>query len=232
MNKRITLHPVTPGWMIQSDFDGTISAVDVTDSLLNRFGQAGWQDLEDQWERGEIGSRECMKGQIALLDMSEDELREHLDTIEIDPGFISFVDTARIHGVRVQVVSDGVDYAIRHVLARHGLGYLEIIANHLLQVDERHWRLEFPWASSRCQRASGNCKCERLIEQQNAVGRVLYVGDSTSDFCVSHKADFVLAKYKLIQYCQEHGISHVPFTGFSEATTVMERVVLGQEVMA
>ena len=63
MNKRIIdLHPATPGWMVQSDFDGTISVLDVTDSLLQRFGQPGWQELEDQWERGEIGSRECMKG--------------------------------------------------------------------------------------------------------------------------------------------------------------------------
>ena len=40
MNKRIIdLHPATPGWMVQSDFDGTISVLDVTDSLLQRFGQ-------------------------------------------------------------------------------------------------------------------------------------------------------------------------------------------------
>src|SRR5258708_24791411 len=61
--------------MVQSDFDGTISLLDVTDTLLNRFGKPGWQELEDAWERGEIGSRECMKGQVALLDMDEAELR-------------------------------------------------------------------------------------------------------------------------------------------------------------
>src|SRR5256885_4063475 len=87
MNKRIPLYLDTaaPGWMVQSDFDGTISLLDVTDTLLNRFGKPGWQELEDAWERGEIGSRECMKGQVALLDMDEAELRAHLDTIEIDP---------------------------------------------------------------------------------------------------------------------------------------------------
>src|SRR2546425_827163 len=59
MNKRIPLYLDTaaPGWMVQSDFDGTISLLDVTDTLLNRFGKPGWQELEDAWERGEIGSR-------------------------------------------------------------------------------------------------------------------------------------------------------------------------------
>ncbi len=232
MNKRILIQTLNTGWMVQSDFDGTISVLDVTDTLLQRFGKPGWQELEDAWERGEIGSRECMKGQVALLDMNEAELRAHLDTIEIDPYFAGFVSTARAHGIKVQVVSDGIDYAIRHVLAKHGLGDLEVIANRLVQTGERSWKLDSPWASAHCQRASGNCKCERLAEQQNLHGRVLYVGDSTSDFCVSHKADFVLAKYKLIAHCEQHGITHAPFETFEQATALLEKVTLGLEVVA
>ena len=49
MNKRIQLYPASipgqSGWMVQSDFDGTISLLDVTDTLLNRFGKPGWQEL-------------------------------------------------------------------------------------------------------------------------------------------------------------------------------------------
>ena len=225
MNKRIPLHLAAAGWMVQSDFDGTISLLDVTDTLLNRFGQPGWQALEDAWERGEIGSRECMKGQVALLDMSEAELRAHLDGIAIDPGFVDFVATAQAQGVKVQVVSDGIDYAIRHVLARHGLGQLEVIANRLVPAGERRWRLESPWASAHCARASGNCKCERLAEQQAQHGRVLYVGDSTSDFCVSGKADFVLAKYKLIAHCEAQAIAHAPFENFAQATVLLQQLL-------
>jgi len=234
MNKRIPLYLDTaaPGWMVQSDFDGTISLLDVTDTLLNRFGKPGWQELEDAWERGEIGSRECMKGQVALLDMDEAELRAHLDTIEIDPGFAGFVVAAQAHGMVVQVVSDGIDYAIRHVLERHGLGHLQVIANRLVQTGERSWRLDSPWASAQCARASGNCKCERLAEQQALHGRVLYVGDSTSDFCVSGRADFVLAKYKLIAHCESRGIAHAPFEHFEQATALLDKVVLGLEALA
>ena len=36
-------------WSILCDFDGTISLEDVIDSLLENFGQPGWQQLEDQW---------------------------------------------------------------------------------------------------------------------------------------------------------------------------------------
>ena len=237
MNKRIQILPSSTGtaltgWMVQSDFDGTISLLDVTDTLLNRFGKRGWQELEDAWERGDIGSRECMKGQVALLDMSEIELQTHLDTIEIDGYFVRFVQEAKALGIKVQVVSDGIDYAIRHVLERNGLADLEVIANHLVQTGERSWRLDSPWASNHCARASGNCKCERLAEQQAVHGRVLYIGDSTSDFCVSGKADFVLAKYKLIAYCESKGIAHARFEHFGQATQLLEQVVLGMEQVA
>jgi 2-hydroxy-3-keto-5-methylthiopentenyl-1-phosphate phosphatase len=132
----------------------------------------------------------------------------------------------------VQVVSDGIDYAIRHVLERHGLGHLQVIANRLVQTGERSWRLDSPWASAQCARASGNCKCERLAEQQALHGRVLYVGDSTSDFCVSGRADFVLAKYKLIAHCESRGIAHAPFEHFEQATAFLDKVVLGLEALA
>lgn len=230
MNKRIPLHAPAASWMVQSDFDGTISLLDVTDTLLDRFGLPGWQALEHAWQRGEIGSRECMHGQVALLDMSEAQLRVHLDGIEIDPDFAAFVAVAQGRGVKVQVVSDGIDYAIRHVLARHGLGHLEVIANRLVPAGERRWRLESPWASANCARASGNCKCERLAEQRAQRARVLYVGDSTSDFCVSGKADFVLAKYKLIAHCQSQGIVHAAFENFAQATGLLHEVLRGTPV--
>lgn len=140
------------GWMVQCDFDGTISTEDVTDSLLQRFGRDGWEELEAAWERGEIGSRECMKGQVALLDMDRAELDAHLATIAVDPHFGAFVRAARERGMPVQVVSDGIDYAIHAVLERHGLSDLPVIANRLVQTGPRSWQLQSPWASAACAR--------------------------------------------------------------------------------
>ncbi len=212
------------GWMVQCDFDGTISIDDVTDTLLQRFGRPGWQALEEAWEAGEIGSRECMKGQVALLDMSAAELDAHLDALPIDPHFAAFVAAAQRRGMPVQVVSDGIDHAIRHILGRHGLDSLPVLANRLVQTGERSWQLQSPHASGACVRASGNCKCERLAEQQAVHGKVLFVGDGSSDFCVSGKADFVLAKARLIGHCESRQIAHAPFTHFGDALALMEEI--------
>lgn len=203
-------------WTIQCDFDGTISRLDVIDTLLERFGRPGWVELESAWENGEIGSRDCMQGQVALLDMSAEELHAHLDALEIDPAFPAFVAAAEARGLPLQVVSDGLDYAIRHILRRHGLGHLPVIANRLTQSGARSWRLDSPHATADCARASGTCKCAQLADVRGAQGRVLFVGDGKSDFCVSGRADLVLAKGRLIEHCRRNGYPFAAFAGFHE----------------
>ncbi|MGJ7505616.1 MULTISPECIES: MtnX-like HAD-IB family phosphatase [unclassified Variovorax] len=220
------------GWTIQCDFDGTISVEDVTDSLLRRFGGRGWQALEKAWESGQIGSRECMSGQVSLLDMSAQEFDSHLDRMSIDPHFRAFVGAARLRGIRVQVVSDGMDRAIKQILRAHGLGDLPVIANQLVQVGERGWRLYTPHARASCERASGNCKCACLSEQRKLHGKVLFIGDGSSDFCVAGKADFVLAKDRLIGHCRGQRIPHVAFENFREALALMLEITQPKDCLA
>ncbi|WP_428423102.1 MtnX-like HAD-IB family phosphatase [Methylibium sp.] len=213
-------HRAPLDWKILCDFDGTISTTDVTDALLSAFGRPGWAALEAGWLRGEIGSRECMAGQIELLDMSRAELDAALLEIEIDPAFVRFVEIARALGMPLSIVSDGLDHVIRSVLAHHAIDGVAVVANRLLQVGERAWRLEFPNAHADCRRASGNCKCA-LAQQRRQDARVLYIGDGASDFCVAHRVDFVLAKDSLIEYCASNGIEHKPIRDFEEALSTL-----------
>ena len=42
-----------------SDFDGTITQIDVTDRILSELAHPSWEEIEQEWARGMIGSREC-----------------------------------------------------------------------------------------------------------------------------------------------------------------------------
>lgn len=206
----------TTGWTILCDFDGTISVEDVIDSLLDRYGRPGWEQLERDWRAGRIGSRTCMSGQVALLDMSRDELDAHLAEVWIDHSFPAFVAKARELGLPIHVVSDGLDYAIHRILGRHGLGDLPVSANHLAPgIPPQRWRLTSPFQAAGC--ASGTCKCA-CVEQGRAAGRkTLLIGDGASDFCAADRVDFVFAKHRLIEHCRAAGIAYVPITGFEDA---------------
>jgi 2-hydroxy-3-keto-5-methylthiopentenyl-1-phosphate phosphatase len=211
-------------WNILCDFDGTITPDDVIDGLLERFGLPGWQQLEDDWRAGRIGSRECMQRQVALLDVSAQELDNYLDQVPIDPAFGEFVEVARAAGHRVSIVSDGIDYAIHRILGRHRLGDLKVSANHLVQgATARSWQLVSPFSSTSC--LSGTCKCELVQTARGSADvPVLLIGDGRSDFCASESVDFVFAKSKLIEHCSTTGTAHTPVTGFTMALGLLAQL--------
>jgi 2-hydroxy-3-keto-5-methylthiopentenyl-1-phosphate phosphatase len=215
-------------WTILCDFDGTIAVDDTTDTLLERFARPGWEALEADWRRGRIGSHDCMARQVALLDMDRGELDAHLAECAIDPAFAAFVKTAHAAGVHIEVLSDGLDYAIRSILGRNGLDWLPITSNRLESAGAREWRLAFPNASATCRVASGTCKCARADKAQAARKQVLLIGDGGSDFCVAGAADFVFAKGKLATHCRAQDNPHAVIHGFTDALRLLPDLIAGK----
>lgn len=202
------------------DFDGTIADKDVTDTLLTRFAAQQWQQLEDDWLAGKIGARECMERQIALLEVGPGALNACLDEMQIDKAFPDFIQLLAKNSIDVAIVSDGLDYGIRHILQRYGLSNIKTFANHLVYKGEDHWQLKFPYKNSCC--PSGHCKCQRY--EALAPGLTLYIGDGTSDFCPAEKADLVLAKGKLADYCAIKEINHVRVDNFNDIIVLWDEL--------
>lgn len=214
-------------WDIFCDFDGTITFFDVTDSLLERFARPGWKVIEQEWEQGLIGSRECLDRQIQLLDMTHNELDHHLSQVEIDPDFVAFVEVTQARGYPMMIVSDGLDYSIRHILNRYNITGLPIFANQLHPIGKRSWKLTFPNFNKACGFASGHCKCATMNRVQLPVvnqRRTLLIGDGRSDFCAAEEADFVFAKHKLTGHCIEQNLPHYAIQSFADAIRLLEHL--------
>lgn len=212
-------------WNIYCDFDGTISNVDVIDVLLERFGLPGWTALEDAWRAGRIGSRACMSGQVALLDLDHSELDACLAKVEIDPAFATFVAQTRRLGLPLQILSDGLDYCINSIMGRHHLGDLPVAANQLRSISPRRWTLDSPSAAAGC--ASGTCKCACVDRSRIPTSPTLLIGDGASDFCAAGHVDFVFAKHRLIDHCRRNDIPHVAICGFDEAIALLPLLLDG-----
>lgn len=215
-------------WNVLCDFDGTIAVEDVTDSLLDRFADPEWQVLERDWRDGRIGSAECMAGQVALLDASREDLDTHLAGLRIDPAFPAFVEAALSAGCTLRVVSDGLDYAIRAILARYRLDDLPVLANRLVQTGARRWKLETPFSNPHCRVDSGHCKCASAVREHNRHRRVLLIGDGASDYCAATEVDYVFAKYRLIEHCRQAGIPHTSIVGFGDAVGLLPALLTGE----
>lgn len=186
------------------DFDGTISLHDTTDLILSAFAAPHWHDIEQEWVTGRIGSRECMRRQVALMQASPAALDRLIDGIEVDAHLPQLVEVCRDRGVALTIVSDGLDRVITRVLDRFGLR-VPVVANRLVCLPEGRWALEFPNAGPYCE--AGTCKCLSAFALQ---GSPILVGDGRSDFCVAEAASMVFAKAKLAEHCRLNGIPFQP----------------------
>lgn len=213
-------------WSVLCDFDGTITLDDVTDALLARLGRPGWKQLEHDWGAGRIGSRECMAGQIALLDARREDIDAVIDAVEIDPHFHAFVLAVHAAGIPLTIISDGIDYAIERTLARHGLSPLPTLANHLCQVNDDGWSLQFPHAMPGC--TSGHCKCSSVDTSRSAGHSILLIGDGQSDICAAGRVDFVFAKDGLLEHCRSQGLPHQAISGFADAILLLPDLLAGR----
>ena len=221
----VSIDAVPRAWTVLCDFDGTISLHDLTDSLLARFARPGWQALEEEWRSGRIGSRECMAGQIALLECSREEFDAHVGEVRIDAGFKAFATALRDEGIPLRIVSDGLDHAIRTVLMRHGISGVPVAASHLMQTGERRWRLEFPHARDACRSDGATCKCAfAATPPRQPEPAVLMIGDGASDFCAAGRADLVFARGELLAHCAERGLPHHAVADFGEALQIWNRL--------
>lgn len=219
-------------WHVFCDFDGTVSTVDVTDSLLEAFALPEWRDVEREWNAGLIGSLECMRRQVALMRCSRPALDAHLEQIRIDPAFPAFVAHCEDAQLPLCILSDGIDYAIRSVLGRHGLGHLPVYANRLESRGPDRYALTFPYAHKECPAAAGTCKCQ-LMEMNRREGHfALVIGDGASDFCAAKEADMVLAKAKLRDFCRDEGIPHQGFNSFREVLEIMKALPMPEKELA
>jgi 2,3-diketo-5-methylthio-1-phosphopentane phosphatase len=201
------------------DFDGTIAPADPTDTVLDRFCDASWRELERDWQEGRRTAQECMARQVELLRATPDALDELIATLRIDPHFPTFVELCGRWHMQIIVVSDGMDRVVRHVLQAAGLK-LPFFANRLQWLGGDRWKLGFPFARNACAGALGNCKCGH--RGRGGSGQLdVMIGDGRSDFCIAARSQLVLAKGQLAAHCRSNGIAHQPIRDFSDATAFM-----------
>jgi 2-hydroxy-3-keto-5-methylthiopentenyl-1-phosphate phosphatase len=219
-----------PGAVVFLDFDGTITPRDVTDVILDTFADPAWLQLEDAWLSGQIGSRECLAAQMALVTASRQQVDCLLDEIGVDPGFATLLDACARSAAPVHIISDGFDYCIGRILGRPDLNLLprltdSQIVSSTLQPDGVRWRATFPHPPEPCAHGCATCK-PTAMERLNAVGAVMvFVGDGISDRYAAARADIVFAKDKLAAYCENASIPYAPYDTLAGVATGIGRLL-------
>ncbi len=233
----LAVKPSQSGPIVFCDFDGTITQVDVTDQILTQLADPSWQEVEQEWVRGLIGSRECLERQMALVETSANELNSLIDSVPIDPYFSEFYQFTREWALPFYVVSDGFDYVVRRVLRR---SEIEVPLRHgshffasALRLQGRRLLISFPNSSPSCEHDCATCKpaiIRRLgLQFGRRLGRrpnpIIFIGDGLSDRFAVEESDLIFAKRQFLTYCREKGIACRPFETFADIESTLEEIL-------
>jgi 2,3-diketo-5-methylthio-1-phosphopentane phosphatase len=200
------------------DFDGTITTVDADVHLLDRLAPAAWREIDDEFQRGEIGSRVCLLDTWDLLEPDEATMRSVYREVPIDPDTRALLDALRSAGADVMVVSDGFGLYAREVCVDLGV---PVLTN---DVDWTTGRLEFPHEDRCCACSScGVCKQAPIKDAKYAGRTTVLVGDGASDYKAALLADVVFAKGTLAAWCARNGIDFVSFSTLRDVLDALVR---------
>ena len=208
-------------YVIVSDFDGTITHEDSNALLAEVCGNSVNAQVEIDFIGGVIDNREAFRRHFDALLITLDEYKDFIKSyINIDPEFDTFLEKTRKRGVSLYIVSAGFRQAVETVLGKERLEDVEVYANRLS--GEPFLTPTFATENPVCNKPfgpCGNCKrdCINIIKQKSGK-KVLYIGDGITDRCAAGEADILYAKSSLAEYCDDMGISYVPFTDFKDVT--------------
>jgi 2,3-diketo-5-methylthio-1-phosphopentane phosphatase len=220
--------------VVFTDFDGTITQIDVIDEILAQLAHPSWQQIEQEWTRGSIGSRECLQRQIALVDTSAEDLHALIDAVPIDPSFAAFCRFTQKQGIPLYLVSEGFDYVIARILKRTGVGWplqngIQLFSS-ALRLEGRRLIASFPHSPQPCEHGCATCKAALMRRLGKGKHPIIFIGDGLSDRFAVDEADVVFAKRKLLAYCREHGKACQPFETFADVEQAIAQLIAGEGV--
>ncbi|GAC1424097.1 MAG: 2-hydroxy-3-keto-5-methylthiopentenyl-1-phosphate phosphatase [Actinomycetota bacterium] len=199
------------------DFDGTISTLDTGQYLLERLGTGDWRRYDALYDAGEIGSRDCLIAQLAMLPKDALLLRDTARQIPLDEGFDDLIAFLRESEAEISIVSDGFGFHVHERCPGH-----TIITN---DGDPATGTITFPNARPDCVCARcGTCKRAPILEAQQRGRFTVMIGDGTSDRYAAQGADLVFAKEGLERWCAANEVAFTPYTTLHDVLSVLRGV--------
>lgn len=205
------------------DFDNTITAFDVLDSIVENFSiNKKWQAYEAAWKKGRIGSKGCLSGQLKSVRVDKKALDCYLAGIKVDPYFKKIISLLKKNGLKPVILSDSFSYFIRSILRNNGIKDIKIFSN-IIKLSRGRLIPSFPHQHESCA-ICGNCKTSHLPSGRSSEKVIIYVGDGLSDLCPSKSSDIVFAKGSLKKYLLKEGKPFISFSDLSNVYNFMRRM--------
>jgi 2-hydroxy-3-keto-5-methylthiopentenyl-1-phosphate phosphatase len=214
------------------DFDGTLVEPNVAIVLVEKFcpdGERVAHEVDEELHAGRITLREAWARQVALLPPARlDEMVEFVvREVPLRQGADRLLKLLRDFEVPTAIVSGGLEFFIRPVLAREGLTY-PLFADGLDRDGESRLRVVHPYGHPTC-RLCGICKANVTVGFARPAVSTVFIGDGSTDKYAAEVAEVVFARRRLKEYCARSGIPFFPFEDFDPVTDRLQGWLTGAD---
>ena len=208
--------------VVQCEFDETVTAVDLGLGLREAFAPDGWTAMEEDFLAGRCSPEENITKQFKLIKASKKEIEDFvLGNVVLRPEFGEFVDYCRGVGLKLVIVSSGLDIYIDLIL---GLLELDDLDVHSGKVTFGFDGMDVVYSNPDGDRIESGLKEAYVKHYQEAGHTVVYIGQGLSDIAPAEAADYVIARSSLAEHLTEQGISYDKFDTFQDVGKCLEEI--------
>ena len=105
--------------VLVTDFDGTVVNEDLPHIALERYGRHGWQAVGARMSRGEVTFEDGLTAMYSMIGANQETVVSlGRSTTTLRRGFPALQSTCHENGIKIVVVSAGLDFLIRDAMER------------------------------------------------------------------------------------------------------------------
>jgi 2-hydroxy-3-keto-5-methylthiopentenyl-1-phosphate phosphatase len=211
------------------DFDNTMTTTDILFDVIARFSiNDHWKSLEKAWLEGQIGTKECLDGQLKNVRISKNTLFKFLKKAELDPHFHQLLALMVKEGIKPVILSDNFSCIVESILEHHAIKDLKVYGN-TLRFYRNHIIPSFPYDNPFCL-SCAHCKKIHLTKDKTENKLIVYVGDGRSDYCPARVSDIVFAKDNLARFMKKENLDFIPYSDLGDVYRYFQEVLVrGQQ---
>ena len=208
--------------LVQCDFDDTITVGNVSSLIRTKFAPDEWREMEDEYFAGRYSVEESNIRQYALMRAARTEIEDYVRThVMVREAFEEFVHYCHREGIRLAVVSSGLDLYIRPTMQQLGLDRLDVYSGNA-QVNRSGIQVGYTDPSSKS--LTRGFKESYLRHFKTSDYTVIYIGDGLSDIVPATEADFVIARSELEQHFSDNALPFYTFRTFKDVAGHVEEI--------
>ncbi|MDO8567673.1 MAG: MtnX-like HAD-IB family phosphatase [Dehalococcoidales bacterium] len=210
--------------IVQCDFDGTVTDADVSFLLLDNFTDGNWRKLLDEYHAGRIPVGLFNSRVFSMIKADKQTMLDFIfqkGMVKIRPGFPDLLGYCSRNGIKVVIVSNGIDFYIEAILKDLGVNGIKVHAARS-HFNSGGMAVEYIGPDGKPIQESFKESYTRLFREKGY--EVVYIGDGLSDIHPAKRANYVFARAELLHECRAAKLTCTPFNDFNDVVKCLERL--------